>query len=193
MARPRNFDENEVLDRALDVFWKKGYHATSYEDLVSGMGINRASMYNTYGDKHQLLVKSLKRYQAKNIARLRQLFDSGKSIQETFRALFYESIQQNCDDPQRRGCMVVNVTTELGGWDPEISDIVRQNQRQLEEAFASLISQAKERGEISSHLRPEALARFIYNTYNGLQVLAKSNPPREALEDVVEVSLTVLT
>ncbi|MEM8969671.1 MAG: TetR/AcrR family transcriptional regulator [Bacteroidota bacterium] len=193
MARPRNFDEDQVLDRAIEVFWEKGYHATSYEELVNRMGINRASMYNTFGDKHQLYTQALQRYREKSRTQFDRWQASNQRIQETIRMILNEAVQESISDPQRKGCMVVNTATELGPSDPEIAEIIRQNQQQVESVLKELFIQAQQRGEISADLQPEALARFYYNTFSGLRVMARANPDATSYRDVVDIALKVIS
>lgn len=192
MARPRNFDKDLVLDQAMAVFWQKGYHATSYEDLVNRMGINRASMYNTFGDKHQLYMQALQRYREKNRTQFDRWKTTDLTIQETIRMILSEAVQECLHDKERKGCMVVNSATEMGAHDPEIADIVRENQQQVESVLSELFTQAQQRGEVNTNLKPEALARFYYNTFSGLRVMARANPDASTYQDVVEVALRVI-
>lgn len=192
MARPKKFDENEVLDRALEVFWEKGYHATSYEDLVSRMGINRASIYNTYGDKHQLYTQALQRYRSKSRERFHRWTSANTSIQETIRMILDDAVQESLTDPQRKGCMVVNTTTELGNCDAEVAGIIKENQEKVESVMQELFEKAQNKGEIGSDHNPKALARFYFNTFSGLRVMARANPDVAVFRDVVEVALKVI-
>lgn len=193
MARPKKFDENEVLDRALEVFWEQGYHATSYENLVDRMGINRASMYNTFGDKHQLFTRSLQRYREKSRERFADWKDDSLTIQETVRRILEDAVAESISDPQKKGCMVVNTATELGNCDQELAAIIRENQSQVESVLAELFVSAQKKGEIGTDLRPQALARFYFNTFSGLQVMARANPDAETYRDVVDVALRVIS
>src|SRR5258707_1900758 len=119
MARPREFDRGEVLKRALAVFWEKGYEATSTDDLVRAMGIGRQSMYDTFGDKHQLYLEALRLYEANSGA---ELF---KRIYETpspFVAIcdYILSIADGTSADRARGCFYVNATNELAPSDPPV-------------------------------------------------------------------------
>ncbi|WKN43532.1 TetR/AcrR family transcriptional regulator [Tunicatimonas pelagia] len=192
MARPRNFNENQVLDRAIDVFWEKGYHATSYEDLVNRMGINRASMYNTFGDKHQLYIQALQRYREKSRQQFDRWRESESSIQETIQMILNEAVHECVSDSQRKGCMVVNSATELGPSNTEIAEIIRENQQQVESVLSELFTRAQQRGEIAADLKPEALARFYFNTFSGLRVMGRANPDATVYRDVVDVALRVI-
>ena len=104
-----------------------------------------------------------------------------------------EAVQESISDPQRKGCMVVNTATELGPSDPEIAEIIRQNQQQVESVLKELFIQAQQRGEISADLQPEALARFYYNTFSGLRVMARANPDATSYRDVVDIALKVIS
>jgi len=192
MARPRNFNQDQVLDQAIEVFWEQGFHATSYEDLVSRMGINRASMYNTFGDKHQLYVQALQRYRENSRLQFDRWRTHEGSIQKTIRMILSEAAQECVNDPQRKGCMVVNSATELGPSDPEIAEIVRENQQRVEQVLSELFTEAQQKGEIGTDLRPEALARFYYNTFSGLRVMGRANPDAAIYQDVVDVALRVI-
>jgi len=192
MARPRNFDENEVLDRALEVFWEQGYHATSYQDLVERMGINRASMYNTFGDKHQLFTRSLQRYRERSREQFAHWKGDNRSIQQTIRMILEEAVEESMSDPQRKGCMVVNTTTELGNCDQKLAAIIQENQKQVESILTELFEESKRKGEIRGDLDPQALARFYFNTFSGLRVMARANPDAETYRDVVDVALQVI-
>ena len=193
MARPKKFDETEVLDRALEVFWEQGYHATSYEDLVKRMGINRASMYNTFGDKHQLFTRSLQRYREKSRERFAYWKADNRTIQDTIRMILDEAVQESIGDPQRKGCMVVNTATELGNCDQKLAAIIQENQSQVESILSELFTEARGKGEISPDLDPNALARFYFNTFSGLRVMARTNPDAETYQDVVDVALRVIS
>jgi TetR/AcrR family transcriptional repressor of nem operon len=192
MARPRNFEENEVLDRALEVFWEQGYHATSYQDLVDRMGINRASMYNTFGDKHQLFTRSLQRYRERSREQFVHWKDDNRSIQQTIRMILEGAVEESMSDPQRKGCMVVNTATELGNCDQKLAAIIQENQNQVESILTELFEVAKTKGEIRGDLDPQALARFYFNTFSGLRVMARANPNAETYRDVVDVALQVI-
>src|SRR5210317_807979 len=111
MPRVKLFDEQEVLTKAMNLFWKQGYAATSVQDLVSHLGINRASLYDTFGDKEQLFRKSFELYRRINIEGLKQFLESYEDIREGFSKLFENAIQESITDKDRKGCFVVNTTT----------------------------------------------------------------------------------
>jgi len=193
MPRTKQFDETAVLDKAIDIFWEKGYSATSYSDLVEGMGINRASMYSTYGDKHALFLKALQQYKKKSHNILKQVLlkDSGP-VKQKLEIFFDSAIEEALNDKACKGCFIVNATAEMATCDKEIADFTRQNQTEILGLFTFLFQEAKVNGEIASTADPEALAHFIFNTYNGLRVVSKMNVDKIVLENIKNTSLSIL-
>ena len=112
MPRVKLFDEQEVLTKAMNLFWKQGYSATSVKDLVNHLGINRASLYDTFGDKEQLFKKSFALYRKSNVEGLIQFFESRPNVKNGFSELFDIAIQEAITDKEAKGCFVVNTTTE---------------------------------------------------------------------------------
>ena len=113
MPRVKQFDEQQVLEKAMELFWKLGYNGTSIQDLVSNLGINRASLYDTYGGKDALFEKTFEHYLQKNAQMARSILAAKPSVKEGFRHLFQIIIEQLINDPEKKGCFVVNTTTEL--------------------------------------------------------------------------------
>lgn len=189
MARPRAFDEDIVLDRAMNLFWCRGYEATSVQDLVDGLGINRASLYDSFGDKYALYRKALDHYRQTNQARLCTLLDSNQSAIEVLQTLFDSTIQATVDDPNHKGCFIVNSAIELASHDPEVAQVVADNQRVFENSLTGIIERGQSEGSVTTAHAASDLARFVYNTINGLKVLGKVQPDRPALEGVVRVAM----
>src|SRR5437764_922343 len=113
MARTKDFDENEVLTRAMHVFWSRGYTATSMEDLVGGLGISRSSLYGTYTDKHTLFVKALEHYQNIGVMKLSEILDGAGSAKEKIRNLIEHVTLGLSDGKKRLGCFMVNAEVEV--------------------------------------------------------------------------------
>ncbi len=192
MARTKTFDEQEVLKKAMTLFWKKGYHATSMQDLVDCLGINRASLYDTYKDKESLYRQAIILYQDLNLSRIRKFLYQHHEVREGFRALFAESIDQNLNDPDRKGCFIVNTTTEMAGLNEEFSDLVRKNQEAMEQLFIDYLSMGKTSGQLPPALQVSPTASYLYTVNSGLMVLARVNTSREKLTSVAETSLQIL-
>ena len=191
MARPRSFDPDTVLDRALDTFWRQGYEATSMQDLVDAMGISRASLYNAFGSKHELFLDVLKRYEKKRLRTMMETLQTADSVRSAIRQIF-EDTADEAACPDGRGCLLTNTATELCARDEECSERVRINFGQMESAFEDALRRAQDTGELSAQKNPTALARYFTNALQGLRVMATTAPDRAALQDVVNVTMQVI-
>ncbi len=192
MPRVKQFDEQEVLEKAMNLFWQQGYHATSIQDLVDHLGINRASLYDTYGGKKQLFEKALDRYMAINQEMNQKLLDRPEPVTTTIRTLLEKAVQEVLSDEDKKGCFVVNTTTELAACDPDIRKRVLNNQQQFVKLFQSLILKGQARGEIASQKNARALALSMYMVFSGLRVVGKAYLSKEEIRSIVEPVLSML-
>lgn len=190
MARPREFDRNEVLEKAMQVFWTKGYERTSVRNLVAAMGINRGSLYDTFGDKEGLYLTALERY-CTGEARPTPAGSGGESALNTIRR-YFETIAQAGPRARKRGCFISNTIAEFGGQGGTITRTARAGVERAEAAFAALVSQGQAAGEIGRSHDPRKLARFLTSSLNGLRLMAKTDAGRAELDDIVEVTLSAL-
>ena len=192
MARTKDFDENEVLTKAIQLFWHKGYNGTSMQDLVDGLGISRSSLYDTYTDKHTLFVKALESYQNSGAARIQEIIDNSGSTKETVQKLLEMATTELLDDKQQKGCFMVNAEVEVASHDAEVSNLVCKNDQQMEEAFYQVIKKGQESGEIKNQQDARALSRFIFNSVKGMRVTAKSTPDRSLFDDIIKLTISAL-
>lgn len=192
MARTKDFNEDEVLTKAICLFWHKGYNGTSMQDLVDGLGISRSSLYDTYGDKHSLFIKALERYKEAGANQLCGIINSDLPAKEAVKKLFEFVTRTLLDDAQHKGCFMVNTEVEIAPHDEKVAAIICQNEQQVEDAFYKAIKKGQESGEISPEKDARALARFIFNTVKGLRVTAKSTTDRTVFDDVSKLALSVL-
>ena len=192
MARTRSFDEAAVLDRAMALFWRKGFEATSIEELVSVSGINRASMYAAFGDKRRLFMAVLDHYLARvNAERLAILAQGGSSTAAI--AGFFGAIVAAAAGPEwQLVCLITNTHTEVAPADPEIAAWLQSSLQRIETAFAETIRRGQDMGEIAFNKDARALARFFLGVAQGLRVLARSGTPEPTLRDIVATALTTL-
>jgi TetR/AcrR family transcriptional repressor of nem operon len=192
MARTKEFDEKEVLQKAVSVFWDKGFNGTSLQDLVEGLGISRSSLYDTFGDKHQLYLKALESYKDTYNSHLCTLTLESKSARAAIAQLLAFVTNNLLNDERRRGCFMVNAGVELANHDTEVNNLVCQTEKQLQQAFFKVIEHGQANGEISKDKDALALARFLNNTVKGLQVSAKSATERLSFDDIIRVAVTIL-
>ena len=192
MPRVKTFDENEVLVKAMNLFWKQGYSATSVQDLVSHLGINRASLYDTFGDKDQLFKKSFTLYRKTNIEGLNQFFESHPNVKNGFAELFEIAIQESLLDKESKGCFVVNTTTELIPNDESMIKVIEENKRDFESLFFEYLKKGKDKGQLKTNQDLRSLASLLFMLYNGIKVVSKINPQEEELKSSVKLALTLV-
>ena len=190
MARPCEFCENDVLEKAMRTFWAKGYDGTSLDDLLTATGIARQSLYNRFGDKRSLFLKALQLYQAKGKEDLGSLFESVHPVSAAFRRLF-ESVRDETDETKRMGCFSINAAMEMAHTDVTIADFITRNQRHFEQLFVSILEQARARQELPTDFDCVAAGRFLVGAFFGLKVLAKSDPSTPMLDDMINISLNI--
>ena len=191
MARPREFDRGEALKRALAVFWEKGYEATSTDDLVRAMGIGRQSMYDTFGDKHQLYLEALRLYETNTGAALfKRLYEAPSPFAAVCDYILCIADATAAD--RARGCFFVNATTELAPSDPDVAALIRTSSIKCEAAFERILREAKGRGEVDRSLDERVAARFLLSTIRGLRVSAKANVEPEDLRAIASFALSSL-
>jgi TetR/AcrR family transcriptional repressor of nem operon len=192
--RPKEFDPNEIVDAAMQVFWQRGYTATSIQDLVEGTELGRSSIYNAFGSKHELYKHSLRRYQELKAAKIAVLSGPGP-VKERVRRLLMDVVDEELGEEKGLGCMTANAALELASHDTEVAAIVSQNLNYLESALYEALSRAQEIGEIASDKNARALSRFIMNTIQGMRVLSKGyigHNRRQLLLDVVDVAIQAI-
>jgi TetR/AcrR family transcriptional regulator, transcriptional repressor for nem operon len=189
VARTKEFDPVAVLDAALELFWRRGYEATSMSDLVAHLGIGRASIYATFGSKHELYLRALERYVRLKDADVVRLLSQPGPVLPAISALLalYASQEQ-----PRRGCLVVNAACELLPADPRVARQVELSWQALETALASALTRAQAQGELAAASDPRALAQFLLVVLQGLRVAAKGGSPPARLRATVGQALAAL-
>lgn len=192
MSRTKEFDVDVALQAALDLFWRQGYEATSVNDLVEHLGIGRASMYATFGNKHDLYLRALDRYVQSTDADIMKSLSQPGPVLPAVRELVLGYVSSIAADEQQRGCLVVNAATELLPADVSVAHRVGRSWDTLEVSLTLALSRAKAQGELASDLDPRALARFLLAVLQGLRVLSKGPSPLERLRDAANQALRVL-
>jgi TetR/AcrR family transcriptional repressor of nem operon len=193
MARTKEFNEDQVLDKAIEIFWHKGYNGTSAQDLVTHLGLSRSSLYDTFGDKQKLFIKSLKKYQKQAQDQIIQIFDASENIKETLNDIFKQAVIESLEDRITKGCFMVNSSVELAMHDPEIAKIVQDNSKIMEEIFTNAVQKGQSLGHISKAMDAKTLARFIFNNYSGIRVLARTGErDKQVYDDIVKALMALL-
>ena len=192
MARHKEFDRDEALHKAMEVFWSRGYEAASIQELVNHMGINRQSLYDTFGDKHALYLQALDRYREVEGRKLFESLERPGSVKKSLRQLFEGVVEGALCQGQRRGCFMGNAMSELAGRCKDTAARTCSNMAAAEGAFYRALLRGKKEGELKGVRDPRAVARFLYSSLQGLVLMAKATQDRKTLEDVVKITLSVL-
>jgi TetR/AcrR family transcriptional regulator, transcriptional repressor for nem operon len=192
MARPKAFDETEVLAQAVSVFHEKGYHDASMQDLVTSMGINRASMYDTFGDKHALYLKALDFYKKETTKTQSDFFKTDGSVVDNIRRFLMMIVEEECNDPLQKGCFITNAALEMLPQDVDTKHFVCNSFGDMRKTLTSMITYGQEHGEIKNTQSASQLALTVQAAIAGLRVLGKTRPERSDMTQVVENILSVL-
>jgi TetR/AcrR family transcriptional repressor of nem operon len=191
MARPREFDEDKVLASAMQCFWERGYEATSMRDLIDKTGLTGASLYNAFGDKRALYQTALDRYVDQSVADRIRRCEKLPPL-EALRRFFEEIIARSVNDPNRKGCMLVNAALEVAQHDAEFRRSIASVLAQIEAFFRKCIHAGQAEGSITRSQHADDLARHLLGIVLGLRVLARVRPDRTLLEGVVRPALALL-
>jgi AcrR family transcriptional regulator len=191
MARPRKFDEQVAVDRAMQEFWSSGYTATSTERLCEVTGLGRSSIYNTFQDKHELFREALGRYRELTSASRGEILDGEGSIRDRLELLLNTVVEEDLAH-DRRGCLAVNTNVELGRTDAAIAVELRRDTERFVGDLAMLFEHGQRTGEIDRTKDPRALAQFVHATVGGLRLAARSGCERAVLDNILAVALTAI-
>jgi TetR/AcrR family transcriptional repressor of nem operon len=192
MARPKDFDEERVLDRAVDCFWKHGYGATTVRDLADAMQIGSASLYNAYGDKRSLFGRSLERYANRSMRDRIARMEADHRPKEAIRAFLAEIIDRSLKDPDRKGCLLVNSALDVAPHDAEIGKVVAGYLDELRAFFRRNIEAAQHAGQMPESVDAEEVSGHLLGVLAGIRVLARTGARRKTLESVARPALALL-
>jgi TetR/AcrR family transcriptional regulator, transcriptional repressor for nem operon len=193
MPRPKEFNPDDALEKAMHVFWHKGYEATSIEDLLTAMNINRGSLYDTFGGKRELFLKAMDRYCAGGGigSRLSILNQPGPAL-ALIRQFIGHMLEFGLSDPLRRGCLITNTVMELGAHENDIARKVSGRLHMAEDAFFTLLARARREGELAKDKDPRALARVLVTMMQGTIVMIKAGTPADVVKQTAETALSIL-
>ncbi|MCM3677101.1 TetR/AcrR family transcriptional regulator [Peribacillus simplex] len=192
MARTREFDEEKVLDAAMQLFWEKGYEATSLSDLTSRMGIQRPSIYSAFGDKKELFEAALRRYTMSRASDVRANLQGHTSVKEAFSAFFAGVIAEEYVENRSRGCFCINTMVELAPHDEKFEILTREHQMYLTVIFQETIERGIQSGELKADTDAKSLAQALIVSLIGLTVMMKSRPQRSFVDNAIATTLTLL-
>jgi TetR/AcrR family transcriptional repressor of nem operon len=190
MARPRSFDPDEALDLARDVFWQRGFHGTSLDDITAATGLNKPSLYAAFGDKNALFLKVLERYHAHIVAHAEKVINAGPSAREAIQHWLSAFVPRCSGVKGSRGCLSINTSAD-GVTDPEIRKRIEGFNRKLEQLLRNRLR--ADRGQFADGFDPDAVAHTIIAIYQGLMVLAKDAPDAARVRATLDQAMKLLS
>src|SRR6187431_2008729 len=177
-GRPRGFDVEAAVERAMGVFWSRGYHATALPDLLRATKLSRGSLYAAFGDKHSLFLRALDRYIADALTRMDTEFDSRRGPIDGLRTYLAGYVDRTTGASGRRGCLLVATAMELAGQDAEVGRRIASFFKAMENRVAHALTRAKAAGELADGVEPASAARILVCFVEGLRVVGKTAPAR---------------
>ncbi|MDX3094633.1 TetR/AcrR family transcriptional regulator [Streptomyces sp. ME01-24h] len=188
MPRPREFDEQQAVARAMEVFHRRGYSATSTRDLGEALELNPSSLYRAFSDKHALFLRALDHYQARESERCTAALSGDRPVRETLRDWLYSMVEPT-DLP---GCFIIHTAAELGTSDPETHRRVQEAFEGTAAAIAALLRRGITTGELSRDLDADATADLLFTTLTGLRVRHRAGHDAQQLRAAVDQALRLL-
>ncbi|TDI80672.1 MAG: TetR/AcrR family transcriptional regulator [Bacteroidetes bacterium] len=186
MPRTEVFDREEVLEKAKNIFWFKGYNGTSMQDLVDATGLNRSSIYNSFGNKMELYLQTLKKYQGD----ISDLFDKANKQErnaiETIGLIFLYVLEDILEDTEEKGCMLINCRTEMGNHDNQLHELLEADQERLLGIFQNLVSQGQAEGSILTGEKSELLAYYLVNAFQGFRISGMNIKDTVILKSIIQ-------
>lgn len=177
----------------MERFWQKGFHATSMQDLVTHLGINRASLYNTFpGGKEQLFQEAFQLYQKEygfDPVLVQQQLENG-SVRDFFRNFFQQILDELQSGGEQNGCFITNTTCEMPNQSPEVRSLLQGHMEGMINFFTQIIQLGQERGEIKNQHPAKTLAKHIYTFINGLKAIARIETDLSSLQQAAEIELS---
>lgn len=193
MARPRQFDEQDAVVRATELFWRRGYHSTSVRDLGEELKLTPSSLYRTFTDKHTLFLRALDHYRATESAQAERLLGAdGRPIRQVLRDWMLWLVTCPPVGEPGRGCFVVNTATELGTSDDQVRRRTEAAFEVTRQALRSLLLQGRRKGELPADLDGDAAVELLFTTVLGLRVRERAGHDPARLATAIDVAIRVL-
>jgi TetR/AcrR family transcriptional repressor of nem operon len=188
----KQFDPDDALEKAMQLFWAKGYAATGLNELLEVMGIGRKSLYDTFGNKRALYIKALDRY-SQTVVRdlIRALNDPGRPALENVRTVLCD-FAVACADPASPGCLLGVGMAQVPAGDTEMADVLRKHLQRVERAYRDVFAKAQAEGDLKPGTNTRNLARLFMSTHQGLALIGRVADTPEMPDGIIDGALAVL-
>jgi TetR/AcrR family transcriptional regulator, transcriptional repressor for nem operon len=190
-GRPREFDEKQALQAALEVFWRRGYEGATCEELLSAMGINSGSMYAAFGDKRVLYDRAFDLYCETALGRGMKILDGPGTPLENVKALV-RCWGEFMSSPGCKGCFIDHTLIEFGNEKKGVAQLARRAMKRMQDAMEQKLVAARDSGEWTGGVGPAEMAAFLVNTKRGLSVMARAGAGKKAIQAVADTTLSLM-
>jgi TetR/AcrR family transcriptional repressor of nem operon len=190
-GRPREFEIDDAIESAMQVFWTRGYNGTSLVDLIDGTGLSRGSLYKAFGDKRGLFLVALERYFSESSVSLFHTLQQPGPVKSVIRETLMRFAQMSCAEDGRRGCMLVATATEMVPHDAGIAQYVRSMFDRMRNAYAAAIARGQASGEIPAHHDAQALAGLIVCLTQGMRAVGKAGAEKKSMVAMADAAMAL--
>jgi TetR/AcrR family transcriptional repressor of nem operon len=192
MSRQKEFKEETVLNKAVNLFWEKGYYDSSAQDIVDAIGLSRSSIYSTFTDKKTLFTKALQHYRKRQSQELLDYLRDNEPTKENIRKLLEDITNKSLNAKKCKGCLILNTATELGHKDPEVTEIIQENIAEVTAALEKFISKGQKQGTLSKTGKAKDLAVFLFQSIASIRVTTKVMTDKKFFKSNIDTILQVL-
>ncbi len=191
-GRPREFDIDAALDKAIVIFSERGYYGTSIADLSSALELTAGSIYKAFDDKRAVFIAALERYITLRTERLQQALQPTRTGRERVRTVLALYAASSYEDEGRRGCLIVSSAVELAISDPEIAERVARSLDLHEKRLTLFIRQGQDDGSIPAHVEATVTARLLLCVLQGMRVIGKTGRGKKEMNSLIDKAMKVL-
>lgn len=193
MPRTEEFNRDEAIAKAKQVFWAKGYNGTSMQDLVDATSLNRSSIYNSFGSKMDLYRLTLEQYKLESQQLFEEVKAADKNGLESIGVVFLYAMKNIFSDTENKGCLLINCNTEMGNQCDYLNGFLEKNYQKLHEHFLELVIEGQQDGSINKHQDPSSMAHYITCAFQGFRITGLNNKDPKVLKGIIQNILKTLT
>jgi TetR/AcrR family transcriptional regulator, transcriptional repressor for nem operon len=193
MPKTKSFDEAKVMEAAANIFRQKGYNGTSIDDVLSATGLSRSSLYDSFGDKHNLYIRSLEYYKSSIDVKLESIDEKKLNGMQKIEALFRDVINNSETHPGENGCLMVNAAAEMSLHCQKTSKLIAGNRESMQDIFTCWLKEAVDEKMLHLSKPAKIYGQFLYNTLCGLRVMSQSGASKTDMGNIVKIALSSIS
>ena len=193
MPWEKTFEESDVIEQVMQVFWKKGYSATSISDLTEATGIKRGSLYNAFQSKDGLFIKSLLKYENEQRRAWMRDAEAREDPREAILWWFKECVKSSLNDPERKGCLLINTALDFSIHNEEVKKVVSSGVKEVSQFFERLIKRGQESGQIPASVEPRSTAKALFALLIGIRVMGRGALDKSSLQQIAKQAETLIS